>query len=269
LKRCPLARIIDVHTHAFPGFLAARALDFLSEKSATEPCRDGTVESLVESMDRAGIEASVVCSIATEPRQFDGILEWSRQIAGPRIIPFPSLHPGSECAAGEIARIAEGGFRGIKLHPEYQDFHIDDSALFPIYSSLEDQGLVLLFHAGYDIGFPDSDRSSPARIAAVQKSFPRLHIIASHLGGFRRWEESLDVLVGSDVYLDTSYVLGHIPESLLKDILEGHRPDRLLFGSDSPWMDQEESLGRMRKLALPPEREAALFGGNAIDLLNL
>lgn len=262
-----MTRLIDTHTHAFPGFLAAKALGFLAEKSGTEPRRDGTVESLAASMDAAGIEASVVCSIATEPRQFEGILAWSKQIASSRIIPFPSIHPASSEAADEIDRIAAGGFRGIKMHPEYQEFHIDDDTLAPVYERLESRGLIVLFHAGYDIGFPDSDRSSPARIAAVQGSFPGLRVIASHLGGYRRWEEALEHLVGSGVYLDTSYVMGHIPDGLLGNILLGHREDRLLFGSDTPWMGQKESIAWIRSLQLPPRREELLLGLNAAGLL--
>lgn len=262
-------RIVDTHTHAFPGFLAAKAIDFLAEKSGTVPLRDGTVESLVTSMDNAAVEASVVCSIATEPRQFEGILAWSRQIASPRIIPFPSVHPGSPTLEVEIGRIAAEGFRGVKLHPEYQEFFIDDDALGFLYGALEREGLIVLFHAGYDIGFPDSDRSAPARIANLQKSFPGLKVVASHLGGYRRWEESLEHLVGSSVYLDTSYVMGHINDETLQAILLGHRADRLLFGSDTPWMGQKESIAWIRERGLTAEREELLLGGNAVDLLGL
>jgi hypothetical protein len=103
----------------------------------------------------------------------------------------------------------------------------------------------------------------------VKKAFPSLRIIASHLGGFRQWEEVLQTLSGTDVYLDTSYVFGRIPPELLGLILEEHPPDRLLFGSDSPWADQSESIREVRKLGLDPEREEALLFSNAAALLGL
>jgi predicted TIM-barrel fold metal-dependent hydrolase len=262
-------RIIDTHSHAFPDALAARAVGHLSEKSGTTPVRDGTVDSLLASMSSAGIETSVVCSIATDPQQFESILSWSRSIASPAIIPFPSFHPASSDASGEIERVAAEGFRGVKLHPEYQEFHVDDAALAGAYASLERHGLIVLFHAGFDIGFPDSDRSSPARIAAVQKSFPGLRVIASHLGGYRRWKESLEHLVGSDVYLDTSYVMGHIGDDLLDAILIGHRPERLLFGSDTPWMGQGATISWLKRLGLPGDHLEMLLGGNACRLLRI
>jgi uncharacterized protein len=261
--------VVDVHAHAFPDALAGRAVGHLERKASVRAALDGTAGALLASMDRAGIAAAVVCSIATDPAQFDAILRWSASIAQPRLLPFPSVHPRSADPAGDVERIAAAGFRGVKLHPEYQDFFADDPALAPLYTALEASGLVALFHAGHDIGFPDSERAAPARLLAVHRSYPRLAVVASHLGGFRRWGEVASQLLGSGVWLDTSYTFGHIPGDLLREIMLGHRPDRLLFGSDSPWVDQATALAQMESLGLPPELEARILGGNARELLRL
>jgi predicted TIM-barrel fold metal-dependent hydrolase len=259
--------IVDFHTHAFPDALAPRAIAHLERKASVRAALDGTVAALLASMDRAGIGAAVLCSIATEPAQFGSILKWSAGLAGPRLIPFPSVHPASAAFADEVRQIAAGGFRGVKLHPEYQDFHVDDPGLTGFYGALADAGLIVLFHAGHDIGFPDSDRASPRRMLALHRAFPGLKIVASHLGGFRRWREVAQHLVGSGVWLDTSYTIGHIDEGLLREILLAHRPDRILFGTDSPWVDQAAEIGRLRALGLPPELTAAVLAGNAAALL--
>jgi predicted TIM-barrel fold metal-dependent hydrolase len=261
--------VIDVHTHAFPDLLAPRAIAALTVKGNTRAHTDGTIDGLVSSMKTAGIVSSVVCSIATDTLQYGPILKWSREIADRKIIPFPSLHPRSPLAAEELAEIAQKGFRGIKLHPEYQDFTIDDPSLADFYRGVEKSRLIILFHAGYDIGFPDSDRSAPARIAQVKASYPGITAIASHLGGFRRWDEVLDVIAGRDIYLDTSFTIGHISEDIFREIVGRHRPDRLLFGSDSPWTNQEESIAQIARLNLGPEREHLLFFENARELLGL
>jgi predicted TIM-barrel fold metal-dependent hydrolase len=260
---------IDVHTHAFPDAVAARAIPHLEGKAGVRAALDGTVAALLASMDRAGVATSVVCSIATDPAQFASILRWSAAIAGERLLPFPSVHPGSPAAVAEVAQVAAAGFRGVKLHPEYQDFHVDDPALEPFYRALEASGLVVLFHAGHDIGFPDSERAAPARFAALHRAFPALRVVAAHLGGFRRWEHVAAELVGTGVWLDTSYTLGHAPEALARAILLGHRPDRLLFGSDSPWVDQAAAIAALRALALPEALERRILGGNARELLGL
>ena len=261
--------VVDAHTHAFPDALAARAIAHLERRANVHAALDGTTGALVASMDRAGIAVSVVCAVATGPAQFESILRWCAATASPRLLPFPSVHPGARDPAGEVRQVAAAGFRGVKLHPEYQDFHVDDPALEPFYRALEACGLVALFHAGHDIGYPESDRAAPARLLAVHRAFPRLSIIAAHLGGFRRWSEVAAQLVGSGIWLDTSYTIGRIPDALLREILRGHRPDRLLFGSDSPWEDQREALAALRGLDLPPALEERILGKNAVDLLGL
>jgi predicted TIM-barrel fold metal-dependent hydrolase len=263
------AGVIDIHTHAFPDSLAPRAIARLEAQADVKAHLDGSVAALLGSMERAGIDRSVVCSVATEPRQFEPILNWSRGIAGPRLVPFPSVHPASPEAIEEVGRVAEYGFLGIKLHPEYQDFHADDPGLAAFYGAVRAAGLIILFHAGYDIGFPDSERSAPGRILQVVRSFPGLRVIASHLGGFRRWEEVAADLLGSDIYLDTSYTLGHIPPELFRQIVHGHRAERILFGSDSPWCGQQQALREFKALGLDSAREAAILGGNARALLGI
>ena len=261
--------IIDVHAHAFPDAIAARAIERLERKSGVRAATNGTVAGLLPSMDRAGVAISVICSIATDPAQFDAILRWSAAISSPRLLAFPSVHPGAADPAGEVRRIAAAGFRGVKLHPEYQDFHVDDPALEALYAALESAELVTLLHAGFDIGFPESDRAAPRRILAVHRAFPRLRLVASHLGGFRRWDEVAADLVGTGIWLDTSFTIDHIPAGLLGEILRGHRTDRLLFGSDSPWADQAAELARVRALGLPLELVDLILGGAARALLGI
>lgn len=66
-------KIIDFHTHAFPDKLAERAIKSLEGEGEIKAHLNGTVSALLSSMDRYGIEKSVVCSIATKPAQFDSI----------------------------------------------------------------------------------------------------------------------------------------------------------------------------------------------------
>jgi predicted TIM-barrel fold metal-dependent hydrolase len=109
--------IIDFHTHAFPDKLAARAIAHLERQAGVRAALDGTVKALQASMDRAGIAGAVLCSIATDPRQFGSILRWSAAVAGPRLFPFPSVHPAAADPAGEVEQIAAAGLLGVKLHP--------------------------------------------------------------------------------------------------------------------------------------------------------
>ena len=65
--------LIDFHTHAFPDFLAQRALDSLSKDIASAPLTDGTVAGLLSSMDAWGVDRAVICNIAARPGQTENV----------------------------------------------------------------------------------------------------------------------------------------------------------------------------------------------------
>lgn len=261
--------IIDVHTHAFPDHIASIAIEKLENSSKTRAYLNGTTADLLKSMDRAGIGIGVVASVATKPAQFESILSWCQAIAGPRLVPLPSVHPESPNVREEVRKIREAGLVGLKLHAEFQSFALDEDRMYPIYEEAMNNGLLILFHCGYDISFPDSDRSSPERLARVHRDFPELQIIASHLGGWRQWDMVLHHLVGKDIYLDTSYTIGYIDKDSLRTILTYHPPNRILFGTDSPWKDQEEEIRLINSLDISSAFKAHILGQNAKELFQI
>jgi hypothetical protein len=259
---------IDVHTHAFPDHLAARAMAQLqAETDKVVAVLDGTEADLMRSMDRAGIDISVVASIATKASQFDAIMRWSRTIRSDRIIPFPSLCPKSAGAADQVRQVAAEGFAGIKLHPYYQQFVLDDAQVDPVYAAVQECGLVILMHCGFDIAFPRERVADPVRLGHVLDRFPRLKLIAAHLGGWMDWDEVEVHLLGRPVYLDVSTCFDFMERDQAERILHGHPTDYLLFGSDSPWVDQLRTLEQLRSFGLGAGVEAAVEGENAARLL--
>ncbi|MFP4055325.1 MAG: amidohydrolase family protein [Candidatus Brocadiia bacterium] len=260
-------RIIDFHTHAFPDELAQRAVPALAAEADVTPALDGTVGDLLRSMDATGIDAAVVASIATRPQQFDAILRWSAAIASPRLVPFPSVHPADPEAAQRVQAVRAAGLKGIKLHPYYQDFDLDEERVFPLYRAVEETGLVLLCHTGFDIAFPRIRKCDPARIAAVLEAFPNLKLVTSHLGAWMDWEGVRRHLLGRPVYMDISYALDQMPRESARELLLSHPQDYLLFATDSPWADQGATLALFRSFQVGAEREAAVLHANAERLL--
>ncbi len=260
---------IDFHTHIFPDDLAATTVPALAKVGDVTPASDGTAKGLLASMDRAGIDASVICSIATKPSQFASILDWSLSIKTERLIPFVSLHPDSENIPEEVAQIKSAGFQGIKLHPYYQDFYLDEKRLRFLFKQIADQDLIVMLHSGYDIGFPEQDRADPAKIKDLINDIPDLKLIAAHLGSWQQWEEVEKFLVGEDIYLDTAFALEFLEHDQVCRILTEHRSDRLLFGSDSPWADQAEVKNLFEGLELGEDLTARILGINGAELLGL
>lgn len=261
-------RIVDFHTHAFPDSIAERAVKKLAAESpGVTPCLDGKVSSLLRSMDAAGIEKSVICSIATRPEQFEPIMKWSKQIASERIVPFLSFHPMAPNALDQIDRIAGEGFKGIKLHPYYQDFFIDAPDMMPFYERIAEKGLILVSHTGFDIAFPRIRKADPDRVLRVAQRFPSLKFVATHFGAWEDWDRVGTVLLGKSVYMEISFSLGLLEKDSARRLLTGHLADHILFGTDSPWQDQAQAVGYVDVMNLDAGLKASLLGGNALRLL--
>lgn len=262
--------IIDFHTHAFADPLAAKAIPILEQKSHTSALLSGRIPDLLSSMKHAGVSRSVVCPIATQPHHFHGIRRWATAVrnAHPQLEMFLSIHPNDPNALPHIDQIAADGFKGVKFHPFYQNFTVDDPRLFPLYERLASHHLLAIFHAGFDIGYPHDRIADPIRFRRLIDAFPAFRIIISHFGGWLLWDEALRYLAGLDVYIETSFSLPYLPPTLLRRLLNAFPHDRLLFGTDSPWTDPAAEIMRWHALPLPKHDLNAILGGNAARLLN-
>lgn len=261
--------IIDIHAHAFPDPIAERAVRFLEEEADIKAFLDGKVSSLLASMDLAGVDISVVASISTKPSQFGSILEWSTAISSQRILPFPSVHPDNPAVGDQVKEIARSGFLGLKLHPYYQNFTIDEPRLDAVYEQAQREGLAVLMHTGFDMAYPRDRMADPERVIAVLRRFPDLKLIASHFGAWEDWDKVEEHLIGRRVYIDTSCSITQLGRERARSMLERHDHRYVLFGSDSPWGDQSQDLETLRGLGLDDIYLHRILGGNAAELLNL
>ena len=277
--------IIDFHTHVFPPQLAERALGKLSEASGTVPYTDGTPKGLHASMRAAGIDCAVVLPVATNPTKCVSMNDAAlRAQEEPGLRYFGAMHP--DCAEwhAELGRLAAHGFRGIKLHPIYQGVDVNDVRCLRILERAGELDLTVVVHAGNDIGFPGAVRCSPEMIADALSEVGGVRLVAAHMGGWQNWERVACLAEYPSVLLDTAFSTGPIrtradgrfggtPLPLLTEehflgIVRLFGAKRILFGTDSPWSDQAESLQCLRRLPLPTEELTAILGGNAERLLS-
>ena len=281
--------IIDIHTHTFPDKIAAATLDKLKHLSHTIPFTDGTAAGLAASMARAGVDRSVVMPVATSPRQVPHVNDASARMnelgAQTGVLSFGCMHPDFVGWKEELARVRDLGLKGIKLHPQYQDTDFDDPRYLRILDRCGELGLVVLTHAGLDIGMPGKDNCAPEMVARVLAQVGPVKLVLAHMGGWRQWDRVEALLPGTGVYLDTSFSLGEITplddghyrpgdlplldEAAFLRMVRRFGPDRILFGTDSPWDDQETALARLRALPLEKSELDAILGGNARKLLEL
>lgn len=280
--------ILDIHTHTFPDKLAATTIPKLEQMSHTRSYVDGTNGGLMASMAKAGVNYSVVLPVATSPKQVLHINDSSARInerfAETGIFSFGCIHPDYDDYRAELARVQELGLKGIKLHPVYQDVDFDDPRTLRILDRAAELDLIVLTHAGLDVGFPGRVRVSPAMVCRAVKEVGPLTLILAHMGGWRNWDAAEELLADTSVYLDTSYSLGSLhalddgyyqPEDLpmlsqeqFLRMVRSFGPHRFLFGTDSPWGDQAQGVERIRSLPLTQAEKEGILGDNAQALLH-
>ena len=279
--------IVDFHTHTFPDKIAAPTIAKLQSLSHTRPFSDGTAEGLTASMGRAGVDWSVVLPVATNPRQVPHVNDASARLNEQRrgLLSFGCIHPDFPDWKAELARAASLGLKGVKLHPVYQEVDLDDVRYLRILDRCGELGLLVITHAGLDVGFPGRVNCSPEMVLRALEQVGPVRLILAHMGGWRCWDQVEQLLAGTSVYLDTAFSLGSMtpngdgyyrPQDLpllgeeqFVRMVRRFGPDRILFGTDSPWGDQRAEVDRLQALPLTPQEKAAILGENARQLLGL
>ena len=260
--------IIDFHTHLFPDQLAPRAIGTLAEKSGYLPYTNGTVSDTLEKMQQWGIDRFAVLNIATNPKQQPKVNGFAKEINGDRIISFGSVNPFSPQALDELDSIKAAGLVGIKLHPEYQGFDIDDNIAYPIYERAQELGLIMVFHGGKDVAYPNSLRAHPKATRKIANDFPNAKIVIAHYGGYRLFEEALEFIAGTNLYIDTAAEYGCISSKQAEQIIIKHGSEKVLFGTDCPWQDPQKAIMFIESLNIPRQDKEAIFYRNAENLID-
>ncbi|WP_180951153.1 amidohydrolase family protein [Marasmitruncus massiliensis] len=265
--------LIDTHTHLFPDLLAGRTLQKLSEISGCPYCTDGTVAGTQRYFAQSGVDFAVVLHIATKPEQQTNVNNFARQVQdeNPNLICFGSVHPDASDALEELYRIKELGLHGVKLHPDYQKVFIREERYFPLFETMSKLGLPVAFHTGWDPVSPGITRGSSKDVAVVARAFPRLTVIAAHMGGLNRYEEAQTYLAGlRNVYFDTAMSSAYFrsPE-LYERLIRRHGLDRVLFGTDCPWSTVDAELRFLNQTSLTEAEKAQIAFENAKRLFDI
>ncbi|MGA2091082.1 MAG: amidohydrolase family protein [Endomicrobiales bacterium] len=260
--------MIDFHVHIFPDAMALLTVQKLAANAGIDFHSDGSIQTLFEGMQKNGVKYAVNLPVATKPEQVHGINRWiiDQHKKYPSIISFGAMHPLFDHPREEIAFLCDNGVKGIKLHPEYQNFFPDDECCTALYEACRDYGLIVYFHAGDDLAYPDC-HGNPDRFAQVL-TIDGLKVVLAHMGGYRKWDEVEKYLVGKHVYFDTSvsYEMG---QEHMRSMIQNHGAEKILFGTDSPWDYANRMKQFIKTLNLGQDAERKIFTDNALSLLGL
>lgn len=261
--------IFDCHTHVFPDAIAQAAVNAIGKAAGLVPDYDGTRAGLIGRLRDAGYDAALNCPVATRPEQVRSINDWAAAANEWPMLCMGSIHPDFPQPAAELERLHSLGLLGVKLHPEYQKFTLDDPRLDPVWDTCAGLGLPILVHAGEDVGLPAPYRTTPRAFAELVARVPGLTVIAAHLGGYRQWDEVESCLAGTPVYLDTAYSLGDLPDEQFVRIIRTHGVHRVLYGTDAPWQNPCTYLKRFTALPFTDRERRWMLWDNAAELFGL
>lgn len=279
--------IIDFHTHTFPEKNSVNIIQKLGGISHTMPFTDGSVRGLIASMKEAGIDYSVNLPVMTSAGQVekvnDSLINQREQLLSEGVITFGGMHPDYENYQEELKHIKQSGIPGIKIHPAYQNVDLDDVRMMRIIDCASELDLIVLTHAGIDIGLYDHNYCSVEHILKIIDQIHPPKFVLAHMGNWDCWEDVERDLAGANVWIDTAFAVGSITADLRQDtrpykeetlsdedfvrICRKHGMDKILFGTDSPWQEQKEYIERIRRTGLTSEEQELVFAGNARKLL--
>ena len=262
--------IIDFHTHIFPETIADKTIAHLSKKGGIPPYSSGEINGLISKMAEAGIDLAVSLPVLTSPSQFESVNRFAKEINNSykNVISFGGIHPLCDDIEGKMKFLKESGFKGVKIHPDYQGEYITHPGYVKILECARELDLVVVTHAGVDCGFLGEPIKCPPNLATeLIKRVPGAKLVLAHLGANEMTSEVLNTLAGMDVYFDTAYVLRWTGEKTFKEIIKKHGSDKILFATDSPWSDIKNDLRILKSFNLDKETEEKILSKNASRLL--
>lgn len=260
--------IIDCHCHVYPEKIAKQAVEGISNFYSMPMAYYGSCDELISSGNEIGVGHYIIFSVATTPHQVSSIngfiaktVEENKDIMSG----FGTLHPDSESIEADIEQIIALGLKGVKMHPDFQKFKIDDEKCDKIYSLCQGR-LPILLHTG------DSryDFSNPDRMKSVLDRYPNLTVIGAHFGGWSCWDEAAEKLSGYDnFYVDCSSTFHwKSPEECVR-LVRKFGADKVLFGVDFPMWSHKKEYEKFLMMNLNEDENRKILFENANRLFSL
>jgi len=261
---------------------------------------NGTHERLVEKMDEAGIDKTVIVSLDYE-YLFRGDVnykEYNDRLAEmvndypDRLIGFGGIDPRrGKAAIKELERcIEELGFKGVKFWT-LTGFYPDDLKFYPFYKRVEELGALIFCHTGMGPATTYIKYCRPEYVDTVAVDFPNIKFIMAHIGDPWTNEAIAVATKNPNVYLDISAwepTLKMAPFLFYQTLIQAKLScgiNKILFGTDwplfTPILSLKKWVAGIKKMKLPPplqlmglpefseEEKNKILGKNAAKLLGL
>jgi predicted TIM-barrel fold metal-dependent hydrolase len=265
-------KIFANHAHVFPASLRA----------------EGTVERLLVMMDACRIEQAVC--FAPFPHELEGQNDWlAREIAGrDRLVGFGTLDLRRDDQRDQVRRVRDLGLRGLKLHPNSQQFDLLSDSALRAFEAAQEAGLFISFHSG--VHHYRIEHYNVLKFDEIAYRFPDLHFSLEHVGGWAFFQEAVAVITNNIPYppvpnrkprvyggltsvFTPDYIrIWYMPPERMTELVRQAGAGQLIFGLDFPYnLEENTKLGLRAIEALPVSdaERAAILGGNLRGILEM
>ena len=195
-------KVFDIHTHTYPEAISEKACINLGKFYNFTVYGKGTYAHLESQAEANNVGGYLLFSVATNAHQVPKVntsiadlVKLSRS-HGFRTYGFAGMYQDYPDFEGEIDRCIGLGLCGVKIHPDIQEVDINDPRLFPLYEIMQAKGMRLYLHMGDDR--PQYRFSEAGKLVDVLERFPSLVVVAAHLGGYKAWDNAVDLLSGRE-----------------------------------------------------------------------
>jgi len=243
--------IIDAHTHILPQRRLNGLSIWLDRVFPTHPLAGQrfTEDLIIEELNQNGVNYAFNYVFSMNENETEGLNLFNKKLSEKfsSVIPFGCLHVENKDKKNIVDLcVKDYGFLGFKLHPYVQGFSPDDERLFPAYERMEEYGVMVNIHIGFDDYYPQ--KVKPITLSMIEdliKRFSSLMFIIPHMS-YPRLEEAAYLLENyKNVTVDTTNVFSAIIQDEEKGInMDNEREfilevldkwsNRMVFGTDHP-----------------------------------
>lgn len=264
-----MQKVINSHCHIYPDKIAAKAVKGIRDFYDLHMSLNGTVDDLIEDGKKVGVVHYLIHSVATTPKQVESINEFiSFEVnTHPGLFTgFGTPHPDSEDIERDLDHIIELGLKGVKVHPDFQQFALNEERAFRMGEAINERGLPIMIHCG-DFRY---NYSNPEQLRPFLEEFPDLTVIGAHFAGWSMWEKATEELAGTpNLIVDCSSSLYSLTPETAKDLIHAYGADKVLWATDFPMWESVSEMEMFNKIDLSEEERNLILYENAAKLLGL
>jgi predicted TIM-barrel fold metal-dependent hydrolase len=253
--------IVDAHLHV--GHVSSFFAPLIGQKD------------LLDTMDNDGISHSICMDHRTVFEGAEAGLEPLRDLfetSGRRVYFLGTFDPRRASGCLNALKQARDwpGFVGLKLHPSIHGVPADAPVYDQAWRFAADHDLAIMSHSwSASRTNPVQILSTPDRFEVHIRKFPQVRFVLGHAGGREAGRQQAVRLANQYPHVHLDFAGDIYDYRLLEKLLESLPAEKILYGSDFPWMDPGSNISRVLLAEIEDSAKSLILRGNAIRTYRL